>query len=107
MSPRCWCGHPRSTHDHYRPGSDCGECGVARCHRYAGRDKPMPPGHAVPAALSDAHFYLNLAVLAEYAQSARQIAATRIPQQRPNPNRSVVAYLEQKRIAHRKGPRRG
>lgn len=30
----CRCGHPRSSHEHYRPGSDCAECGKAGCTRY-------------------------------------------------------------------------
>jgi len=31
---RCVCGHPRAAHEHYRRGSDCGVCGVAKCATY-------------------------------------------------------------------------
>jgi hypothetical protein len=31
---RCRCGHPAATHDHYRPGSDCGLCGHKTCGHY-------------------------------------------------------------------------
>jgi hypothetical protein len=31
---RCLCGHPRSAHEHYRRGSDCGICGVTKCATY-------------------------------------------------------------------------
>ena len=27
----CRCGHPASTHQHYRDGSDCGACGPVVC----------------------------------------------------------------------------
>lgn len=27
----CVCGHERETHEHYRPGSDCGACGAEAC----------------------------------------------------------------------------
>jgi hypothetical protein len=27
----CRCGHPRTVHEHYRPGSDCGLCGDTVC----------------------------------------------------------------------------
>lgn len=30
----CVCGHPEDAHAHWRPGSDCGICGVADCARY-------------------------------------------------------------------------
>jgi hypothetical protein len=30
----CRCGHSRTTHDHYRAGTDCGACGPARCPAY-------------------------------------------------------------------------
>lgn len=30
----CWCGCSAEAHDHYRPGSDCGECGRAVCAKY-------------------------------------------------------------------------
>lgn len=34
---RCVCGHVRDAHEHYRPGSDCGVCGVAKCAAYRRR----------------------------------------------------------------------
>lgn len=36
----CRCGHDRDAHQHYRPGSDCGECGPTVCAALtpAGRD---------------------------------------------------------------------
>ena len=38
----CRCGHAAAAHEHFRPGSDCGACGAARCGRFrAARD-----GHA-------------------------------------------------------------
>lgn len=39
----CRCGHEKDAHEHYRPGTDCGVCGVtcrafhARTGRAAGR----------------------------------------------------------------------
>lgn len=30
----CGCSHPASAHLHFRPGSDCGPCGLRRCDRY-------------------------------------------------------------------------
>lgn len=33
-APRCTCGHPKTAHEHYRPGDDCGYCGRERCPTY-------------------------------------------------------------------------
>ena len=102
--PRCYCGHPHAAHEHYRPGNDCGECGVARCHRYAPRDEPLPHTHTEAAAASDAHAFRNLAVLASLARSTVQrIAAARIPAPRRAP---VTEYLEHRRAQNRKGGNR-
>jgi hypothetical protein len=30
----CTCGHGPETHEHYRPGTDCGACGRATCGEY-------------------------------------------------------------------------
>lgn len=30
---RCVCGHDARAHEHYRRGTDCGECGPATCPR--------------------------------------------------------------------------
>jgi hypothetical protein len=30
----CVCGHGKSSHEHYRPGWDCGICGSADCADY-------------------------------------------------------------------------
>jgi hypothetical protein len=30
----CMCGHGQAAHEHYRPGSDCGDCGRAGCGQY-------------------------------------------------------------------------
>ncbi|NMI00261.1 hypothetical protein [Pseudonocardia acidicola] len=30
----CTCGHERETHEHLRPGSDCGACGATVCSAY-------------------------------------------------------------------------
>lgn len=30
----CRCGHPADMHEHYRPGTDCGECGPGGCPAY-------------------------------------------------------------------------
>jgi hypothetical protein len=30
----CRCGHDAAAHEHFRPGSDCGACGAARCGRF-------------------------------------------------------------------------
>lgn len=27
----CVCGHPQDTHQHFRPGTDCGQCGAQVC----------------------------------------------------------------------------
>jgi hypothetical protein len=78
---------------------------VARCHRFAGRDQPMPASHAEAAAASDAHHWRNLWALSEFAQSARTVAAARIP--RPRFGDPVTAYLDQKRAEHRERYRRG
>ena len=36
--PECTCSHPEFAHQHYRPGSDCGECGCSAYVPY--RDTP-------------------------------------------------------------------
>jgi hypothetical protein len=33
----CRCGHAAAAHEHFRPGSDCGACGAARCGRFRAR----------------------------------------------------------------------
>lgn len=30
----CRCGHPRTAHEHFRSGSDCGACGPAECRSF-------------------------------------------------------------------------
>jgi hypothetical protein len=30
----CRCGHSRRTHEHYRRGKDCAECGSVACPRF-------------------------------------------------------------------------
>jgi len=30
----CRCGHPKTAHEHWRDGDDCGACGAAVCRRY-------------------------------------------------------------------------
>lgn len=30
----CVCGHAEEAHEHYRPGSDCGVCGMRECGEY-------------------------------------------------------------------------
>jgi hypothetical protein len=30
----CRCGHDAAVHEHFRPGTDCGACGVRRCPRF-------------------------------------------------------------------------
>lgn len=32
----CQCGHARTAHEHYRPGTDCALCGVEVCRSYDG-----------------------------------------------------------------------
>lgn len=32
--PDCRCGHPYDTHEHHRPGTDCGACGKNECPAY-------------------------------------------------------------------------
>ncbi|WP_157357741.1 hypothetical protein [Amycolatopsis nigrescens] len=34
----CVCGHAKAAHQHFRPGSDCGSCGVQKCPEFR-RDK--------------------------------------------------------------------
>lgn len=31
----CRCGHPKSAHQHYRSGSDCGTCGPRGCPEFS------------------------------------------------------------------------
>jgi hypothetical protein len=45
-SEPCRCGHDRTAHEHFRPGSDCGACGPRSCARYA----PARPVRPVLAA---------------------------------------------------------
>jgi hypothetical protein len=33
-STPCLCGHPDTTHQHYRPGTDCSLCGYRTCAYY-------------------------------------------------------------------------
>jgi hypothetical protein len=33
----CVCGHAAETHEHWRPGTDCGRCGVDVCAKYRRR----------------------------------------------------------------------
>jgi hypothetical protein len=33
----CTCGHGPETHEHYRPGTDCGVCGATACSAYRAR----------------------------------------------------------------------
>jgi hypothetical protein len=34
----CLCGHAKSSHEHYRPGWDCGTCGAVACVDYRRQD---------------------------------------------------------------------
>jgi hypothetical protein len=34
----CVCGHGKASHEHYRPGWDCGICGAATCVDYRRED---------------------------------------------------------------------
>lgn len=106
--PRCVCGCSAATHDHYRPGTDCGACGHTRCPHYVPltqrdtRYLTWPQRHAL--AESDTHFYRNLAALGPFARSGEQIAAARIPAQR---TRTVAAVIYERRsIKTRQGKRR-
>lgn len=98
VRPRCVCGCPASTHDHYRPGGDCGACGRTRCPDYVpltqrdSRYLTWPQRHAL--AESDSHFYRNLAALGRFARSGERIAASRIPTQR-----TVAAVMYERRAA--------
>jgi hypothetical protein len=33
LSTACRCGHPHAAHEHYRPGSECGQCGCGKWRR--------------------------------------------------------------------------
>lgn len=83
--PRCHCGHIRDSHEHFRPGNDCGGCGPQLCYRYAPRDRPLPESHRLAAAMSDAHAMANLAHLLPFGVSTRP--PVRIPAQRLPPPR--------------------
>lgn len=37
LSTACRCGHPHAAHEHYRPGSECGQCGCGRWRRAHGK----------------------------------------------------------------------
>lgn len=39
--PLCTCGHPRTAHEHYRPGTECSLCPLGGCTRFK-RDKRRP-----------------------------------------------------------------
>jgi len=41
MAARCRCTCPRSAHDHYRPGTDCGRCGRAVCPGFRRQRRPF------------------------------------------------------------------
>jgi hypothetical protein len=45
-SDTCSCGHLKEAHQHYRPGSDCGQCGAEECSRFRRRkaDQGLAPG---------------------------------------------------------------
>jgi hypothetical protein len=49
-SATCVCGHPRSAHEHYRPGSDCALCGPQACPRFRRRRWWRRAGPATTAA---------------------------------------------------------
>lgn len=38
--PVCTCGHMLDTHQHFRPGTDCGECGKVVCPAFTLRVVP-------------------------------------------------------------------
>lgn len=44
----CVCGHERDTHEHYRPGTDCGACGntCRAFHARSGRTTGRSARHA-------------------------------------------------------------
>lgn len=49
-SRTCVCGHARETHEHFRPGSDCGACGSAICPSFRPAPRSGQPGQdASPA----------------------------------------------------------
>jgi hypothetical protein len=37
----CACGHPRSAHEHYRRGTDCGACGAELCDEFRAAGGPV------------------------------------------------------------------
>jgi hypothetical protein len=110
MMSRCVCGHPADRHDHYRDGSDCGQCGSGRCPWYiALADRIelaglMTTAQRLALAESDAHFYRNLSHLAEYNPGYRdrmtaadtQPIRARVPAQRKVP--TIRAELEARRV---------
>jgi hypothetical protein len=53
----CLCGHPKTAHEHFRPGSDCGSCGAAVCRRYRPARRRRAAVHrtdqAIDAVLAD------------------------------------------------------
>lgn len=57
---RCRCGCTADVHLHYRPGTDCGHCGIERCDTY------------IPHDFTDAQAELYTA-LAPYAQPTDDI----------------------------------
>lgn len=101
---RCVCGHPEQTHEHYRHGTDCGECGRGRCPWFIAlgdRDKLaglMTPEQRVALAESDAQAHRIIAHLREFqasaADRARALLAT-IPAQRRVP--TIAHELEIRR----------
>jgi hypothetical protein len=39
----CDCGHEPDTHEHYRPGTDCGACGPQECPSYRAARPALVP----------------------------------------------------------------
>ena len=103
---RCVCGHPASTHQHYRNGTDCGDCGRWVCPRYVALNRrdsdALTPAQRVALAESDAHVYRNLSLLADYARAHPE--RPRIPaQRRRSPEDTTVrGYLTARRARGRR-----
>jgi hypothetical protein len=48
----CECGHVHDTHEHYRSGVDCGECGAAVCPSFRAARDDSGTGHSKRTSIS-------------------------------------------------------
>lgn len=104
----CFC--PEDFHKHFTHSRDlrCGTCGPAACPAYvdpAQKLSRLSPDQRRTRQIAEERARFNALCLMPFAQSSQQVAAMRIPQQRPP--EPVTTYLDRKRAEHRERYRRG